>query len=98
MDSLSLKLFPSGIPVLEESNFSVNGSLQVDVPCCILAAKTALRGVVRSTVKLTPPSWATAATSPCAPPSDHRSCCQKAATSAGLVGLAAIHGSTSAFE
>jgi hypothetical protein len=45
--------------------------------------------------KLVPPSWLTAATRPCAPPSDQRSCCHIAATSLALAGLIASQGSTS---
>ena len=48
--------------------------------------------------KLAPPLWLTAATRPCAPPSDQRSSCHIPATSFGLVGLTASHGSTSAFS
>src|SRR5215213_761644 len=44
-----------------------------------------------------PPSWLTAATRPCAPPSDQRSCCQNPAISSGSAGLTASHGSTSLF-
>src|SRR5206468_7192023 len=39
--------------------------------------------------QLVPPSWLTAARSPCAPPSDQRSCCHSPATSWGFVGLTA---------
>src|SRR5919197_5262054 len=48
--------------------------------------------------KLVPPSWLTAATKPCAPPSDQRSCCQNPATSLALAGLTASRGATSALE
>jgi hypothetical protein len=46
--------------------------------------------------KVRPPSWLTAATRPCAPPSDQRSCCHMPATSMALLGRIANHGSTSA--
>jgi hypothetical protein len=46
IDSLSLKLVPCGTPVFEVSNFKTKGSLQVVVPCAILAASTAFRVVV----------------------------------------------------
>src|SRR5439155_24616374 len=46
--------------------------------------------------KLDPPVWLTAATSPCEPPFDQRSCCQNPATSLALVGLTASQGSVSA--
>src|SRR2546425_294612 len=44
-----------------------------------------------------PPLWETAVTRPCAPPSDHRSCCQTAITLSGFAGLTSTHGSSSAF-
>src|SRR5262245_44561565 len=45
-----------------------------------------------------PPSCETAVTSPRAPPSDQRSCCQTATKFAEFVGLTATHGSSSAFS
>src|SRR5437016_12275527 len=44
-----------------------------------------------------PPSWLVAATSPWAPPFDHRSCWKTPTMLAGFVGLTATNGSTSLF-
>ena len=45
-----------------------------------------------------PPSREKPASSPWAPPSNHRSCCQNPTTLFGFVGLTATEGSTSEFS
>jgi hypothetical protein len=47
--------------------------------------------------QLVPPLRDTPATRPCAPPSDHRSCCQKPTRFMEFCGLTSNHGSTSVF-